>query len=125
MAGLSCSAPRSSARCWRCWRFASGTRSLPIDSLKACGASIPRPARRTWCSSTCLRRLLGGNGAEIVTHGRGCELRLVDGDIDAVQFERLLDKARPREALALWRGEALADLVDEPFAAAEIQRRTR
>ena len=69
-----------------------------------------------------LRRLLDGNGAEIVTHGRGYELRLVDGDIDAVQFERLLDEARPREALALWRGEALADLVDEPFAAAEIRR---
>ena len=29
---------------------------------------------------------------------------------------------RPREALALWRGEALADLADEPFAAAEIRR---
>jgi peptide/nickel transport system substrate-binding protein len=69
-----------------------------------------------------LRRLLDGNGAEIVTHGRGYELRLVDGDVDAVQFERLLDDAQPREALALWRGEALADLVDEPFAPAEIRR---
>jgi YVTN family beta-propeller protein len=69
-----------------------------------------------------LRRLLDGNGAEIVTHGRGYELRLVDGGVDAVQFERLLDEARPREALALWRGEALADLVAEPFAAAEIRR---
>jgi YVTN family beta-propeller protein len=69
-----------------------------------------------------LRRLLDGNGAEIVTHGRSYELRLVDGDVDALQFERLLDEARPREALALWRGEALADLVDEPFAAAEIRR---
>ena len=28
----------------------------------------------------------------------------------------------PREALALWRGEALADVADEPFAAAEIRR---
>jgi YVTN family beta-propeller protein len=69
-----------------------------------------------------LRRLLGGNGAEIVTHGRGYELRLVDGDVDAVCFERLLDDACPREALALWRGDALADLADEPFAAAEIRR---
>jgi ABC-type transport system substrate-binding protein/DNA-binding SARP family transcriptional activator len=69
-----------------------------------------------------LRRLLDGNGAEIVTHGRGYELRLVDGDVDALQFERLLDEARPREALALWHGEALADLADEPFAASEIRR---
>ena len=28
----------------------------------------------------------------------------------------------PREALALWRGDALADVADEPFAAAEIRR---
>jgi YVTN family beta-propeller protein len=69
-----------------------------------------------------LRRLLGGNGAEIVTHGRGYELRLSDGAVDAVRFECLLDEGRPREALALWRGEALADVADEPFAAPEIRR---
>jgi YVTN family beta-propeller protein len=69
-----------------------------------------------------LRRLLSGNGAEIVTRGRGYELQLVDGDVDAVRFERLLDEARPREALALWRGEALTDVADEPFAAPEIRR---
>ena len=34
----------------------------------------------------------------------------------------LLETSRPREALALWRGEALADVADEPFAAAEIRR---
>jgi DNA-binding SARP family transcriptional activator len=69
-----------------------------------------------------LRRLLDGNGAEIVTHGRGYELRLTDGDVDAIRFERLIDEARGRDALALWRGEPLADLADEPFAAAEIRR---
>jgi YVTN family beta-propeller protein len=69
-----------------------------------------------------LRRLLDGNGAEIVTRGRGYELRLSDGDVDALRFEQLLDDGRAREALALWRGEALADLVDEPFAAAEVRR---
>jgi len=69
-----------------------------------------------------LRRLLDGSGAEIVTHGRGYELRLTDGDVDAAQFERLLGEARAREALALWRGEALADVAEEPFAAAEIRR---
>jgi YVTN family beta-propeller protein len=69
-----------------------------------------------------LRRLLAGNGAEIVTHGRGYELRLTDGDVDAIRFEHLIDEARGRDALALWRGEPLADLADEPFAAAEIRR---
>ena len=69
-----------------------------------------------------LRRALDGDGARIVTHGRGYELQLADGEVDAVRAERLLEQSRPREALALWRGEPLADLVDEPFAAAEIRR---
>jgi YVTN family beta-propeller protein len=69
-----------------------------------------------------LRRLLEGNGAEIVTRGRGYELRLTGGEVDAVRFERLLEESRHREALALWRGEALADVAEEPFAAAEIRR---
>jgi DNA-binding beta-propeller fold protein YncE len=69
-----------------------------------------------------LRRVLDGNGAGIVTRGRGYELQLSDGDVDAVRFERLVDESRAREALALWRGEPLADVVDEPFAADEIRR---
>jgi YVTN family beta-propeller protein len=69
-----------------------------------------------------LRRLLEGNGAQIVTHGRSYELRLADGAVDAVRFERLLEQSRARDALALWHGEALADVADEPFAAAEIRR---
>src|SRR3954454_23534924 len=69
-----------------------------------------------------LRRLVAGTGAEIVTRGRGYELRLADGEVDAVSFERLLQQARPREALALWRGEPLCDVVDAPFAAAEVRR---
>jgi len=39
-----------------------------------------------------------------------------------VRFERLVGESRPRDALALWYGDALADLTDEPFAAAEIRR---
>jgi DNA-binding SARP family transcriptional activator len=69
-----------------------------------------------------LRRLLRDGGAEIVTRGRGYELRLGEGDVDVLRFEQLLEEARPREALALWRGEALADVADEPFAAVEIRR---
>jgi YVTN family beta-propeller protein len=69
-----------------------------------------------------LRRLLDGGGVRIVTRGRGYELQLSDGEVDAVRFERLLEQSQPREALALWRGGALADVADEPFAAAEIRR---
>src|SRR4051794_10422259 len=68
-----------------------------------------------------LRRVLDGDGARIVTRGRGYELQLPDDAVDAVRFQRLLD-TRPRDALALWRGAPLADLGDEPFAAAEIRR---
>ena len=67
-----------------------------------------------------LRRVLG-NGASIVTRGRGYELTIPEEDVDVVRFERLLEK-RPREALALWRGEPLADLADEPFAGDAIRR---
>src|SRR3954470_280929 len=69
-----------------------------------------------------LRRALAGSGAEIITRGRGYELRLPGDDLDVVRFERLVGQRRPREALELWRGEPLADVADEPFAAGEIRR---
>jgi predicted ATPase/class 3 adenylate cyclase/DNA-binding winged helix-turn-helix (wHTH) protein len=69
-----------------------------------------------------LRRVLDGDRARIVTRGRGYELQLADGEVDAVRAERLLEESRARDALALWQGEPLADLADEPFAAAEIRR---
>ncbi|MEA2133333.1 MAG: hypothetical protein QOC68_1242 [Solirubrobacteraceae bacterium] len=69
-----------------------------------------------------LRRLLAGNGVRIVTRNGGYELQLSGGEVDALRFERLVDESRAREALALWRGEALADVANEPFAAPEIRR---
>ena len=69
-----------------------------------------------------LRRVLDGDGVRIVTRGRGYELQFADGEVDAARAERLLEESRPREALALWRGEPLSDLADEPFAGAEIRR---
>ena len=69
-----------------------------------------------------LRRVLDGNGATIVTHGRDYELQIPAEAVDVARFERLLEQSRPREALVLWRGDALADVADEPFAAAEIRR---
>src|SRR4051794_39593033 len=58
----------------------------------------------------------------IVTHGRGYELRVDRGQIDVARFERLLAQGAAREALGLWRGPALADVVDQPFAAVEARR---
>ena len=64
--------------------------------------------------------------AEIVTRGRGYELRVDPDAVDALRFERLI-RAEPngnhmQEALALWRGPPLDDLANEPFAAPEIRR---
>jgi YVTN family beta-propeller protein len=69
-----------------------------------------------------LRPLLGGNGAAIVTHGRGYALHVGEDEVDAARAERLVEQDRPRDALALWHGDALEDVADEPFAAAEIRR---
>jgi YVTN family beta-propeller protein len=78
-----------------------------------------------------LRKLLAVDEAQIVTRGRGYELRLDDDRVDAARFEHLVaqatgsDGAREalaHEALALWRGSALADLAGQPFAAPEIRR---
>jgi WD40 repeat protein/DNA-binding SARP family transcriptional activator len=81
-----------------------------------------------------LRRVLAGDGgAEILTHGRGYELRIDRELVDVCRFERLVSEAArsaaagepggaAREALALFRGDPLTDVADEPFASAEIRR---
>jgi len=78
-----------------------------------------------------LRRLIATDDATIVTHGRGYELRVPDEAVDVARFERLVEEAgrrngttdgAAREALALWRGAALADVGGEPFAGPEIRR---
>ena len=78
-----------------------------------------------------LRRLLGAPAIE--TRPPGYILRLAPDQLDLHRFERLGERAAQaagpreaadllREALGLWRGDALADLRDEPFARAAIER---
>jgi DNA-binding SARP family transcriptional activator len=71
-----------------------------------------------------LRKALAaaGGGEEIATRGRGYALQLADDGLDVWRAERLLAEGAPREALALWRGPALADVADEPFATSEARR---
>jgi len=71
-----------------------------------------------------LRKALanGDEGEAIVTHGRGYELHVDRDHIDVAQFERLLAQGAAREALSLWRGPALADIADQPFASIEVRR---
>ena len=67
-----------------------------------------------------LRSALGAD--RIVTRAPGYLLRVEDGELDAERFEQLVHDGKPVEALALWRGPALADVAFEPFAQAEAAR---
>ncbi len=76
-------------------------------------------------------------GGVLRTHGRGYELVVAPEAVDAARFERLARDGREalasdpeqaaetlRAALALWRGEPLAEFGPELFAQAEIARLT-
>jgi DNA-binding SARP family transcriptional activator/streptogramin lyase len=77
-----------------------------------------------------LRKQLGQETVETV--GAGYRLDVAAEQIDAGRFEELLAEARRlerapaaarlREALALWRGQALADFAYDDFARHEIER---
>ncbi len=88
-----------------------------------------------------LRQVLAAGGTDggsplLESRKPGYVLHVGGDDLDAARFERLVDDgrratadARPEaaaarltEALALWRGAALADFADEPFAVAEAAR---
>ena len=79
-----------------------------------------------------LRSRLGVAAKRLVTSGAGYRLDVADGELDSDRFEALCVRARGEEpavaaatlaeALALWRGPALADLRYETFAQADIAR---
>jgi DNA-binding SARP family transcriptional activator len=78
-----------------------------------------------------LRKTLGASDA-IVTREPGYLIRVAPHELDLLRFEQLVEEARRapaneaarllHDALNLWRGRALADLMSEPFAQAEILR---
>ena len=99
------------------------------------GEAAPRTARHmveVYVSK--VRKVLGRD--VVVTRPPGYLLAVATEEVDADRFERLLAEAqdalgdrdaalvatRLGDALALWRGQALADFVYEPFAQAEITR---
>ena len=70
-----------------------------------------------------LRRTLGAGRIE--TRSPGYLFRLGEGELDLDRFEDLVargDSGSVREALALWRGEPLADFTYEAFAQGPIAR---
>jgi len=95
------------------------------------GGRPPASARKvlqTYVSK--LRRALGNDA--LLTQPAGYALQVEPGALDLHRFEHLVAEAREsdapeaarklREALALWRGRALADFAYEPFAQREIAR---
>jgi DNA-binding SARP family transcriptional activator len=69
-----------------------------------------------------LRKALGRSGGAVATRRPGYVLELSPEQVDIWSFERLAEAARFREALALWRGPALAEFEYEPFAQVAIAR---
>jgi predicted ATPase/DNA-binding SARP family transcriptional activator len=83
-----------------------------------------------------LRRALGSSASALVTRQPGYGLYIADDDLDARRFGRLAAAGTARlgagaaedaagtlhEALALWRGHALADVADLAFAQAHAAR---
>jgi DNA-binding SARP family transcriptional activator len=100
-----------------------------IDELW--GASPPATAAKSLqVMVSKLRKRLGDD--RLATHPPGYVLRVEPAALDLARFEQLVGEARQaapesaarklRQALALWRGPALADLAYESFAQAEIAR---
>lgn len=106
---------------------------VPTDRLldRVWGERPPIRARsvlRTYL--THLRRALAPIGATISRHGTGYLLTTEPDNVDVHRFRRLLAEAREQqdplpaeEALALWRGEPLAEL-DTPWAR-QVRERLR
>jgi DNA-binding SARP family transcriptional activator/class 3 adenylate cyclase len=83
-----------------------------------------------------LRKALEDGDGVILTRPPGYVLHVAPDALDALRFERLLDEGRKalaagraepaaatlHDALALWRGPALADVAYEPWAQSEIAR---
>ena len=95
------------------------------------GGSAPRSALGSLQNTvSALRGVLGAD--VVVTQPPGYRLGLGREAVDVHRFDALVRSARGvepaeraallRQALELWRGEPLADLSFEPFAAAEIGR---
>jgi DNA-binding SARP family transcriptional activator len=102
---------------------------LLVDALW--GEQPPRTATTSLQNSiSALRKLLGPE--LLVTQPPGYRLALDPAAIDLGRFEALVASARGlepveraerlREALALWRGDPLAEVAFEPFASGEIRR---
>jgi YVTN family beta-propeller protein len=109
------------------------SRDRLVDALW--GERAPASAQRSLDSYVSrLRTLLGADRIE--RRPPGYLIQVAPGELDLERFEGLLEDGRAaaaagdattaserlREALSLWRGSALGDLLNEPFAGSEAER---
>jgi DNA-binding SARP family transcriptional activator len=112
---------------------------VSVDELAEAlwGADLP-PSARVGVQNYVmrLRSSLGPAGSRITTHPRGYLIGLGNGELDITRFEALLREAwaamraarwpeaaaGAAAALALWRGEPLADIASDVLAAREAPR---
>ena len=124
-------------RCFLIRLAVSGGRPVPVDRLAEDLWAADRPADPANAVQALVSRLRGVTGRDTVEHGpAGYRLTVPPGEVDAWAFERLVATARGlladgdiaagaaalRRALGMWRGQALAEVADAPFAAATIAR---
>jgi DNA-binding SARP family transcriptional activator len=93
-------------------------------------APPPTAAKSIQVHVSRLRKELGDG--RVSTRAPGYVLHIDPSELDLARFDQLVDEAsradprsgaqKLRQALALWRGPALADLAYEPFAQTEIAR---
>ncbi|MDA0159270.1 AAA family ATPase [Solirubrobacter ginsenosidimutans] len=101
-------------------------------AVELLGGDSPGQAVRTIRVHVSRVRKALGDPTALTTTPAGYQLRVRPGELDADRFEQLVAEARAarprraaellREALALWRGPALAGLDHLPFAALEVAR---
>lgn len=112
------------------------SREVLIDELW--GEDVPeRALQRLNVRLSRLRKTLEASGeSPLVTRPGGYVLHVAPGELDLHHFQELVEEGRRslgegeaaraskslREALSLWRGQALADLRSEPFAQIEVDR---
>jgi DNA-binding SARP family transcriptional activator len=137
--GTALAVPRGRQRAVLAALLLHGNHVVSVDELAGVlwGVDQPLSARVSVQNYVArLRRTLGAVGSRIATHAHGYLIGVGDGELDIARFETLLREAsvaardgrwpeasgRASAALALWRGDPLADVGSEVLAAREAPR---
>jgi DNA-binding SARP family transcriptional activator/tetratricopeptide (TPR) repeat protein len=137
--GVVLAVPRGRQRTVLAALLLRGNRVVAVDELAEAlwGTDPPRSARVSVQNHVMrLRRSLGAAGSRLVTAPDGYLIEVGDGELDVARFEALVGEASAAArqdrwvaaadsaaaALALWRGEPLADAGSDLLAAREAPR---